>query len=57
VFEHVAAELAMEPGKIVFLDDNEMNVVEAAAVGYTAVRVRGVEEARAALAELGLAVD
>lgn len=54
VFEHVAVTLALQPARIVFLDDNAMNVAEARSVGFTAVRVRGVRESRSSLVELGL---
>jgi glucose-1-phosphatase len=49
VFEHVVATLAIEPGRILFLDDNLINVEGARAAGLQAERVRGVAEARAAV--------
>jgi putative hydrolase of the HAD superfamily len=56
VFEHVAGALATPPGRIVFLDDNAINVAQAATVGFAARQARGVDEARAALADLGVLV-
>jgi HAD superfamily hydrolase (TIGR01509 family) len=53
-FEHVLAELAVEPRRTLFLDDNQVNVDGANAVGIHALRVAGVAGARAALLELGL---
>ena len=54
VFDHVAASLGTPPGRIVFLDDNAINVEQAAAVGFAARQARGVDEARAALVDLGV---
>jgi putative hydrolase of the HAD superfamily len=53
-FERVAAELAVPPGRLLFLDDNEVNVSAARSVGFAAERVRGVVEARATLVRLGV---
>jgi glucose-1-phosphatase len=49
VFERVAQLLPAPPERVLFLDDNALNVEAAAAVGYTAVRVNGVAEAEQAL--------
>jgi HAD superfamily hydrolase (TIGR01509 family) len=54
VFEHVCSELGAEPGSILFLDDNVLNVEAAEWVGLQAVRTRGVQEARAALVSAGV---
>lgn len=54
IFEHVVERLGVEPGEILFLDDNQPNVEGARAVGLEAVRAVGVEAARRALAERGL---
>lgn len=54
VFEHVAEALGCEPGRILFLDDNRLNVEQAAAVGMVAHRVAGVEETATLLLSLGL---
>lgn len=57
IFEHVVAELALPPEQVLFLDDNEINVVAARQVGMRAERVAGVEQARATLASVGLGQD
>jgi putative hydrolase of the HAD superfamily len=49
VFAHVAEALALEPARILFLDDNAINVAGAQAAGFQAQRVRGVAEARTAV--------
>ena len=49
LFEHVARLLPSSPTRVLFLDDNAVNVDGAAAAGFTAVQVRGVDEARQAL--------
>jgi putative hydrolase of the HAD superfamily len=54
LFEHVVSALAVEPQRVLFLDDNEANVVGARSVGITAVRVDGVDQAAIALADLGV---
>jgi putative hydrolase of the HAD superfamily len=54
VFEHVAEALGAPPGRILFLDDNRLNVEQAASVGMVAHRVAGVEQTAALLLELGL---
>jgi len=54
IFEHVASELAIDAGRVVFLDDNAINVDQAAALGFDAARVQGVGEARQALTDRGL---
>ena len=54
VFAHVAGTLRCEPSAILFLDDQPLNVQAALAVGVRAVRVSGVQEAEAALTELGI---
>jgi glucose-1-phosphatase len=53
-FEEVATLLARPPGRVLFLDDNAMNVAGAAAAGFQAVRVTGVEAARERLIEAGV---
>jgi HAD superfamily hydrolase (TIGR01509 family) len=53
-FEHVVAALDCAPGKILFLDDNRLNVEQAQAVGMVAHRVVGVEEAVTLLRALEL---
>ena len=53
-FEYVVGELGRPAERILFLDDNPINVEGAYAVGLDAHRVVGVEEARALLADRGL---
>ena len=48
-FHHVTDALQCEPQEVIFLDDNDMNVVAARSVGMQAVRVRGIAEAKRAL--------
>lgn len=54
IFEHVSEAVGMPPHRIVFLDDNQLNVDQAVVSGFVARRVRGPDEARAALEELGV---
>lgn len=51
VFEHVAGALDVPPRRLLFLDDNAINVEGASAAGLVASHTRGVDEARAALVE------
>jgi putative hydrolase of the HAD superfamily len=53
-FEHVVDALGCAPDRILFLDDNQINVEGARAIGLRAERAVGVEAARAVLAESGL---
>jgi putative hydrolase of the HAD superfamily len=50
-FEHVADSLGVARERVLFLDDNQLNVDAALEVGFTAIRVSGVGEARRALVE------
>ena len=54
IFEHVVRAAGSPGAGIVFLDDNSLNVASALEMGLQAHQVRGVEEARATLAALGL---
>jgi FMN phosphatase YigB (HAD superfamily) len=54
VFDRVAEILAVPPSRILFLDDNELNVDGATAAGYQARHVRGVTEAERALRNVGV---
>lgn len=54
LFDHVSADLGVAPGRAVFLDDNAANVTEATAAGFVGRQVRGVNEARRALVDLGV---
>ncbi len=49
IFEHVVEDLGVAPGAVLFLDDNQMNVNAARAVGMQAQRCVGVAEVEAAL--------
>jgi putative hydrolase of the HAD superfamily len=54
IFRTVAERVAVRPGRVLFLDDNDANVDGAAAAGFVARRVQGVAEARDALAREGV---
>lgn len=54
VYDHVAAAAGVDPGRVVFLDDNALNVDAARRAGFLAQVVSGVTGARRALAQLGL---
>jgi putative hydrolase of the HAD superfamily len=54
IFHHVVEQLGCPPARILFLDDNRLNVEAARSVGMAAHRVAGVTGARAALVELGV---
>jgi HAD superfamily hydrolase (TIGR01509 family) len=54
IFDHVVQTLGVEPGRVLFLDDNLVNVEGARTVGLRAAHVRGVAAARQALAANGL---
>jgi glucose-1-phosphatase len=54
VFETVAARLPAPTGRVLFLDDNLVNVEGAVASGFAARHVRGVDEARRALVSEGV---
>ena len=51
-FEHVARELGIPPGRILFFDDTEANVAGARAAGLQAVHVRSPEDVARALDRL-----
>jgi len=53
-FGHVLADLGCAPQGVVFLDDNQLNVDAALAVGLQAYRTVGIAEVQAALRSLGL---
>ena len=53
-FEHVLADLGCAPASVVFLDDNQLNVEAAQAVGIQAYRTVGIAEVQTALRSLGL---
>ncbi len=54
VFAAVIERLAMAPGRVLFLDDNVVNVDAGTAAGFVSRHVRGLDEARRALAEAGI---
>lgn len=54
VFVHVVDALDVPPERVVFLDDNQLNVDAARAARFAAVRVQGPREAERALQELGV---
>ena len=54
LFDRVAELLPMPPARVLFLDDNLINVAGASAAGFVARLARGVDEARDALVEAGV---
>jgi glucose-1-phosphatase len=50
-FAHVAELLEVPAGRVLFLDDNAMNVAGATAAGFQAMRATGVGQARQRLVE------
>jgi len=54
IFQHVIARLGVAPERILFLDDNRLNVEAAQSAGMVARRVAGIGEVRAALLEMGV---
>lgn len=54
LFDRVVAELDRPPGRILFLDDNSINVEGARAAGLRSEVARGPDETAAALARHGL---
>ena len=54
MFQHVVEQLGVPPERILFLDDNQLNVASAQVAGMVARRVAGLGEVRIALAELGV---
>jgi putative hydrolase of the HAD superfamily len=53
-FEHVLADLRCLPSRVLFLDDNQLNVEAAQAVGIQAYRTVGIAEVQKALHSMGL---
>lgn len=56
IFDHVLARLACPPARVLFLDDNQINVDGARAAGLHAERARGLAEVRTALARHGIQI-
>jgi putative hydrolase of the HAD superfamily len=54
MFEHAVGALGVPAGRVLFLDDNRINVEGARRAGLRARRVGGVREARSALEDAGL---
>ncbi|MEL6981992.1 MAG: HAD family phosphatase [Actinomycetota bacterium] len=54
IYDLVAAELTIEPDRILFLDDNQINVDGARAAGWQAEVAKGPAEAAAVLAANGI---
>lgn len=54
LFDRVAQLVPASPDRVLFLDDNLLNVEGAHAAGFAAVHVRGVAEAEQALADAGV---
>jgi putative hydrolase of the HAD superfamily len=54
LFEAVAARLPVEPGRVLFIDDNTVNVDGATEAGFQAVRAQGVAQATEVLGQFGL---
>lgn len=54
VFDHVAAALSLDPGAILFLDDNAPNVEAAVEAGFQAAVARDPVDARAVLEHFGV---
>ena len=54
VFDHVVVELGCPPERILFLDDNAINVDAARSAGLHGERVQGPEGVRAVLRRLGI---
>jgi glucose-1-phosphatase len=53
-FTQVADLLQVPAGRVLFLDDNAVNVAGAAAAGFQAARAAGIDEARQRLVEAGV---
>lgn len=54
IYDHVVGALGVPASRILFLDDNQINVDGARAAGLPAERTRGLAEVRKALAHYGL---
>lgn len=54
VFDRVAELVTLPPGRILFLDDNQLNVDGALDAGFAAARAQGVAEAEQALIAAGV---
>lgn len=54
IYDRAVALVGVPAERVVFLDDNQINVDGALAAGLVARRARGIDEARAALVALGV---
>jgi haloacid dehalogenase superfamily, subfamily IA, variant 3 with third motif having DD or ED len=54
VFDRVAQLLPAPPGRVLFIDDNVLNVEGAAEAGFVAVQAQGVAQAAQALRDAGV---
>jgi putative hydrolase of the HAD superfamily len=54
IFDHVVADLDMAADRILFIDDNQINVDGARAAGLQAELAKGPDEARSALTAVGV---
>jgi putative hydrolase of the HAD superfamily len=54
LFEHIGTRLPIPRHRVLFLDDNMLNVDAALAAGFTARHVRGIDETRRALVATGV---
>ena len=56
IFEHVVSELRVEPGNILFLDDNQNNVAASKKIGIHGIRTSGIKQVYQTLSDVG-AID
>lgn len=54
IYQHVIDSLQVAPQSILFIDDNQVNIDTANALGMQAFRVKGIEEARRVLDQHGV---
>jgi HAD superfamily hydrolase (TIGR01509 family) len=54
IFNAVADQLPVPPGRVLFIDDNTINVNGARQAGFQATRAQGVDAARKVLADAGV---
>jgi glucose-1-phosphatase len=54
IFEHISSVAGCTNEQVVFLDNDAVNVDQARGMGLEACKVGGVDQARAALVDLGV---
>lgn len=54
IYQHVIHSLQVAPQSILFIDDNQVNIDTANALGMKAFRVKGIDEARRVLHQYGV---